>query len=309
MRDTPLTFPAADLLANDEPGPANESAQTLIVTSVDAGAGTHGTVALAGGAGHLHAREPATSAPRRSTYRACDDGQTAGAADPRCADGTVDVTVGGRRARRSIAVTPADAVDRRRRDRAVHGDRHVQRRLDARRHRRGRLDELRARGRERHRRRDRRAAASRARRRSPRPRATSTATPSLTVTAAPAAARSSSSRASHTMLAGDTQALHATGVLVRRHEREPRRARRVVERDAGVATIDADGTGDRRGRGHRRRSAPRSARRHRHGDAHRPAARRRRRTHRPRRSPSPGDDAEVTEPDGRRRHGDRRRTS
>ncbi|HAH44958.1 MAG TPA: adhesin, partial [Planctomycetaceae bacterium] len=46
--DTPLTFSASDLVANDSVGPANESGQTLTVTSVTATANTHGSVVLNG---------------------------------------------------------------------------------------------------------------------------------------------------------------------------------------------------------------------------------------------------------------------
>src|SRR5262249_46174875 len=48
-QDTTLNFPAVDLTANDVAGPANESGQTLTVTSVTATANTHGTVALSNG--------------------------------------------------------------------------------------------------------------------------------------------------------------------------------------------------------------------------------------------------------------------
>ena len=47
---TPLTLLAADLTANDRPGPDNESGQTLTIVGVAAGADTHGAVALSDGA-------------------------------------------------------------------------------------------------------------------------------------------------------------------------------------------------------------------------------------------------------------------
>ena len=91
-RDAPLTFATGDLLANDEPGPDNEDAQSLSVASVTAGEDTHGTVVLAGGeitftpaAGYL--------GNASFEYHACDNGQTAGDPEPRCADATVQVKV------------------------------------------------------------------------------------------------------------------------------------------------------------------------------------------------------------------------
>ena len=47
--DTALIFPWSDLTANDSPGPANESAQTLTVIAVSAASAQGGTVALTGG--------------------------------------------------------------------------------------------------------------------------------------------------------------------------------------------------------------------------------------------------------------------
>lgn len=46
FRDVPLTIPAASLTANDSPGAANESGQTLTVTAVAASANTNGQVVL-----------------------------------------------------------------------------------------------------------------------------------------------------------------------------------------------------------------------------------------------------------------------
>src|SRR6185503_16034127 len=90
--DLALTLPAQLLAANDSAGPANESGQTLTVTGVTATADTHGTVTLSGG---LVTYTPAAdfNGLARFLYRVCDDGVSRGDSDPRCADGTVDVTV------------------------------------------------------------------------------------------------------------------------------------------------------------------------------------------------------------------------
>jgi endonuclease G len=88
--DTPLSFPASDLTVNDSPGPANESGQTLTVTTVASNTG--GTVSLNAGTitftPSLH-----FSGTASFTYTVCDNGQTNGGADPKCANGTVNVTV------------------------------------------------------------------------------------------------------------------------------------------------------------------------------------------------------------------------
>ena len=105
LRDQALTFPAADLLSNDQPGPANESAQTLSVTSIDAGVAAHGTATLAAGQ-VTYTPDAGFEGAATLTYRACDDGRTAGADDPRCADETVAIDVGDATLT-SLAVTPA----------------------------------------------------------------------------------------------------------------------------------------------------------------------------------------------------------
>jgi DNA/RNA endonuclease G (NUC1) len=64
--DTTLVFPASDLLANDVPGPANESDQTLTVTAVIPGATTHGTVSLESG---VITYVPGSRLQRRSELR------------------------------------------------------------------------------------------------------------------------------------------------------------------------------------------------------------------------------------------------
>ncbi len=87
-----LGVPVKDVLANDRPGPANESAQNLVVQSVKPTADSHGSATLAG--------ETITYSPDRGyfgpatiVYTACDDGTTAGRPDPRCSDGTISITI------------------------------------------------------------------------------------------------------------------------------------------------------------------------------------------------------------------------
>jgi DNA/RNA endonuclease G (NUC1) len=90
--DTTLNFPAGDLASNDSAGPANENGQTLTVTSVNATANTHGTVALSSGTVFY---SPASNynGPASFNYQVCDDGTTNGSADSKCTVGTVNVTV------------------------------------------------------------------------------------------------------------------------------------------------------------------------------------------------------------------------
>ena len=76
---------------NDSPGPANESGQTLAVSLL--GQPAHGTaVVLASG---LVEYRPAANYFGADSvgYRVCDDGTTAGAPDPKCADATISFTV------------------------------------------------------------------------------------------------------------------------------------------------------------------------------------------------------------------------
>jgi endonuclease G, mitochondrial len=90
QEDTPLSFPASELTANDNPGTANESGQTLSVTAVASNTG--GTVSLNAGTVTF---TPSShfSGTASFTYTVCDNGQTNGVADPKCAIGTVNVTV------------------------------------------------------------------------------------------------------------------------------------------------------------------------------------------------------------------------
>jgi hypothetical protein len=95
FEDEALSFPAAHLIANDSTGPANESSQALTVTSVTATGSTHGNVGLVGGT-VTYTPDPGYLGPASFEYEVCDDGMSGNppAADPLCATGTVNVTVG-----------------------------------------------------------------------------------------------------------------------------------------------------------------------------------------------------------------------
>jgi VCBS repeat-containing protein len=85
--DTPLTFPASDLTANDSPGPANESTQMLTVTAVSSPSTQGGTVSLS--AGNITYSPAANFFGADSfTYTVCDNGVPS-----LCAAATVNVTV------------------------------------------------------------------------------------------------------------------------------------------------------------------------------------------------------------------------
>ena len=90
--DTPVTFAASDLSANDSAGPANESGQTLAVTSVSATATTHGNVVLSSG-NVTYTPDPNFNGPASFTYQVCDNGTTAGLTDSQCTTATVNMTV------------------------------------------------------------------------------------------------------------------------------------------------------------------------------------------------------------------------
>jgi DNA/RNA endonuclease G (NUC1)/fibronectin type 3 domain-containing protein len=90
--NTPLTFPSSDLTINDNPGPANESSQTLTVSAVTATATTHGLVALNSG-NVTYTPDINFTGPASFTYQVCDNGVTAGLLDSRCSTATVNVTV------------------------------------------------------------------------------------------------------------------------------------------------------------------------------------------------------------------------
>ena len=91
--DTQLSFAASDLTGNDSAGPANESGQTLTVSSVTATANTHGTVSLSNGQ-VVYTPAGNYNGPASFEYQVCDNGTTNSVADPKCATGIVNVTVG-----------------------------------------------------------------------------------------------------------------------------------------------------------------------------------------------------------------------
>jgi len=104
-----LSFAASDLTANDAAGPANESTQTLAVTAVTATATTHGVVSLSSGT-VSYTSTAGYSGPASFTYTVCDNGVTAGLSDPRCADGTVNVTVNAPVATHFSVTAPANVT-------------------------------------------------------------------------------------------------------------------------------------------------------------------------------------------------------
>jgi endonuclease G len=87
-----LTFASSDLTANDSTGPANESGQTLTVTSVTPTGSTHGTVNLSSGQ-ITYTPTTGYTGPASFTYSVCDNGTTAGSAASLCTTATVNVTV------------------------------------------------------------------------------------------------------------------------------------------------------------------------------------------------------------------------
>lgn len=91
FKGVPLTIAGTTLLANDQPGPANESSQQLTIASVTGA--VHGTVALGSGGQVIFTPEAGYTGPASFSYTITDNGQTAGAADPLTASGTVNVTV------------------------------------------------------------------------------------------------------------------------------------------------------------------------------------------------------------------------
>ncbi|MBI2917309.1 MAG: tandem-95 repeat protein [Chloroflexi bacterium] len=92
LSNRPLEFPAGELTANDSPGPANESGQTLTVTGVSTASTQGGTASLAAG---TVTYTPATNftGVDTFTYTVTDNGTTNGAPDPKSAQGTVTVQV------------------------------------------------------------------------------------------------------------------------------------------------------------------------------------------------------------------------
>jgi DNA/RNA endonuclease G (NUC1) len=90
--DADLVFSAQELAQNDNAGASNESGQTLTVTQVAANANTNGTVTLQNN--QIIYRPAANYSGAASFgYTVCDNGTTNGAADAKCADGLVNITV------------------------------------------------------------------------------------------------------------------------------------------------------------------------------------------------------------------------
>lgn len=88
--NTPLSFPATNLLTNDTPGPPDESGQTLTVTAV--GNAVDGTVALSGST-VTFTPAPGFTGAADFTYTIEDNGTTGGQPDPLTATATVTVNV------------------------------------------------------------------------------------------------------------------------------------------------------------------------------------------------------------------------
>jgi hypothetical protein len=87
-----LSFAASGLTANDSTGAANESGQTLTVSSVVATLNTHGAVALSSGQ-ITYTPDANYNGAASFDYQVCDNGTTNGATDSKCATGVVNVTV------------------------------------------------------------------------------------------------------------------------------------------------------------------------------------------------------------------------
>jgi hypothetical protein len=79
-----------DVLANDSPGPANESEQSLLLAL---GTASHGAVSIESGKVRYIPTEADYNGPDSFTYTITDDGTTGGAADPKTSVGTVNITV------------------------------------------------------------------------------------------------------------------------------------------------------------------------------------------------------------------------
>jgi hypothetical protein len=81
VKDRDRTFTVAELLANDLKGPANESGQTLTITSVSATSAQGGTVSLSGGV-ITYTAPAGITGPDSFTYTVEDNGTSLGVADP-----------------------------------------------------------------------------------------------------------------------------------------------------------------------------------------------------------------------------------
>jgi RHS repeat-associated protein len=87
-----LTITAAQLLANDRPGPANESSQTLTVTAIRTTAATHGSATFANGT-VTYVPDAGFAGAAVLFYTACDNGTTNGQPDPRCSETSITVNL------------------------------------------------------------------------------------------------------------------------------------------------------------------------------------------------------------------------
>jgi len=90
VKNQGTTYSASVLLANDSPGPANESGQTLTITSV--GNAVNGTVQLVGG-NPVFTPNANFEGTGSFQYTVTDNGTTNGAADPKTATATVNLNV------------------------------------------------------------------------------------------------------------------------------------------------------------------------------------------------------------------------
>ena len=91
---SPATLPTAFLLTNDARGPFDEASQTLTVTAVTAGAGSHGTASLSAGV-VTYTPDSGFVGAAVFAYTICDNGTTNGLADPRCTDSTLTFVLNG----------------------------------------------------------------------------------------------------------------------------------------------------------------------------------------------------------------------
>jgi endonuclease G len=90
--DSHVDLSAIDFAGNDSTGPANESLQSLTVTSVSVTANTHGTVSLSNGI-VTYTPDANFNGAASFEYQVCDNGNTNGSPDPQCTNGVVNVTV------------------------------------------------------------------------------------------------------------------------------------------------------------------------------------------------------------------------
>lgn len=95
VKNTPSEYTSAQLLANDTRGPANESGQTLRITSVSPTSTLGGTVSLNTTTGVVTYTPPAGVEGQADsfTYVVSDNGTTAGVLDEKTAVGTVNVGI------------------------------------------------------------------------------------------------------------------------------------------------------------------------------------------------------------------------